>query len=328
MNKLVTIIIPVYNVEKHIIRCLNSVIKQTYKHLEILIIDDCGQDSSIILADRFISDNQNPNIKFRIIHHSKNLGVSQARNTGIKEAYGDYIYFLDSDDELQNDAIELLYNSLVTYDTDFSFGNNSIIQQNGKKEIRNKIYSNFIGEKQHILTSYLQGKWYNVAWNKLVKKDFLLENKLFFPVGYLHEDELWSFKLAVCANKMSIVHKSLYNYYINEGSIMHQDPVKRMLQYVDLLSLMKDYIKEKELLSNNDVSRFFLLKIVSLTVILSNKQVLTSRNMQAIKNLCYFDLYNLYCDKVISFKEMIAYLYLSIPFPFTILYYRLISFFS
>ena len=101
----VSIIIPIYNVEPYIERCLQSVVSQTYPYFECILIDDCGNDRSMPFAEQFIQ-NYSGEIHFRILRHENNCGLSSARNTGMKAANGDYIYFMDSDDAITPECIE------------------------------------------------------------------------------------------------------------------------------------------------------------------------------------------------------------------------------
>ena len=108
MKQLITIVIPVYNVESYISDCLQSVMRQTYKGpLECILVDDCGTDKSIEIAQNMIAEYNGP-IEFKVLHHEHNRGVSAARNTGIDAAKGDYVCFLDSDDWISDDCIEKL----------------------------------------------------------------------------------------------------------------------------------------------------------------------------------------------------------------------------
>jgi len=110
----VSIIIPVYNVSEYIERCLNSVMMQNYKHIEIVIVNDCTPDNSIEKVKSFLD--ANTKYPVRLIHHDENLGLSAARNTGVKSASGEYVYFLDSDDEITPDCIYKLVNLIEKYD--------------------------------------------------------------------------------------------------------------------------------------------------------------------------------------------------------------------
>ena len=108
MKFMISIVIPIYNVEPYILECLQSVDKQTIgDDIECILVDDCGTDNSVLVAEDFIKSYEG-RVHFTLIHHQKNGGLSAARNTGIHAAHGEYLYFLDSDDTIKNNCIELL----------------------------------------------------------------------------------------------------------------------------------------------------------------------------------------------------------------------------
>ena len=122
MNNIkVSIIIPIYNVEPYIERCIISVLNQSYKNIEIIIINDCTPDKSIELINKLLNNKYSSTENIHILNHEKNKGLSAARNTGIMNATGDYLYFLDSDDSITHDCIEVLVNAL-SLNIDFVIG--------------------------------------------------------------------------------------------------------------------------------------------------------------------------------------------------------------
>ena len=175
----ITIIIPVYNVEPYIEDCLKSVASQTYKgDIECIIVNDCTPDNSCAVIDRFINKYDGA-IEFKLLHHTVNRGLSAARNTGIDAATGDYIYFLDSDDEITPDCIELLAAPLEKEKYDFVIGDYIIIGH--KKEIPpllledNKMYKG-----EYIKKTFFTSQWYVMAVNKLCNIEFARKEKLYF----------------------------------------------------------------------------------------------------------------------------------------------------
>lgn len=214
----VSVIIPVYNVEPYIADCLHSVMAQTYAgELECIIVDDCGKDDSIAIAEREVSAYKG-NVDFRIIHREQNGGLSAARNTGIRQATGDYLYFLDSDDEITFECIELLADKAASLHPDFVIGGYRVTGTDKKYPSLNLPDGTFL-QGEGIIKTYSQGKWYMMAWGKLVNRKFLAGNNLYFKEGLLHEDELWSFQLACLAQSMAVVNEETYVYKVREGSI-------------------------------------------------------------------------------------------------------------
>lgn len=216
----VSIIIPLYNVEKYINECLTSVSTQTFfeGEIECIIVDDCGTDDSVTIVETYIARYRGP-ISFILLHHDKNKGLSEARNTGLKAATGDYVYFLDSDDKITDDCIEDLVQPLKSFEFDFVFANHEVMCNWSDMNLVLSISEGSYLTKEEVINSYHNG-WFATAWNKLVRKDLLINNKLFFEPGILHEDELWSFKLACVARNMYVLNERTYIYYMRSGSIM------------------------------------------------------------------------------------------------------------
>ena len=197
----VSIIIPIYNVESYIIECLESVFSQTYKDIEVIVVDDCGTDNSMLLVQQFVSTHDSST--FIIIHHDKNKGVSAARNTGIKAATGEYLYFLDSDDYLTPDCIESFVSLAMKYNRpDGVFGSATQFPWNWTLSCTTTDKPNIPEYTDNIswIRKSLKEDLINLLpitpWNKLVRKDFIITNNLYFKEGIIHEDNLWNWHLA------------------------------------------------------------------------------------------------------------------------------------
>ena len=220
MNIKVSIIIPVYKVEDYIEKCIYSVINQTYCNIECILVDDCSPDKSIEKVKEIIS-NYSGNIKFKIITHEKNKGLSAARNTGIKESTGDYIYFMDSDDYIISECIEIMVRLQEKYP------HVELIQAGAicnlefldieKKDIPFEYTENRRWIKTTLLERYLLPL---TSWNKLIKKEFIIKNNLYFKEGIIHEDELFNFYLAKYLSSIAICKINTYVYVSRDNSIM------------------------------------------------------------------------------------------------------------
>lgn len=222
----ISIIIPVYNVRDYITECLVSVSEQTYtQNVECLIVDDCGQDDSILLAQAFI-DGYEGDIDFRILRHERNRGLSAARNTGIVNARGTYVLFVDSDDTIMPDCLFHLMNVAHRYPAAEIVAAGAETNWKGleKQFTMEKPFPDYADNPQWIArTMLMRGGKDGIpvtAWNRLVKKDFLLEHKLLFREGILHEDELWNFMLAQEVKHMAFCKHDTYFYRIRPQSIM------------------------------------------------------------------------------------------------------------
>ena len=246
----VSIIIPIYNVAEYIEQCLLSVFHQTYSNIEVIIVDDCGNDNSIQLVETFlnnISDN-----RYRIIHHPNNLGLSAARNSGIKEATGDYIYFIDSDDFITTDCIETFVEVIKQYpDSDVVFGSAVFFPNNwggfclNVKSTKIPSYSN---NKRWINSAFFQNDFLPVtAWNKLVSKVFITKNNLFFKEGRVPEYQIWYLMMANACTQLAFNKNDTYFYRNNPKGIMHNYGIKEMNSEITII---------KECLSHINFSYF------------------------------------------------------------------------
>jgi len=228
----VSIIIPVYNVSAYIERCIDSVIGQTYKDIECILVDDCTPDNSIELIEAKLAA-YSGNVTFKILHHEKNKGLSGARNTGIEASTGDYLYFMDSDDEITEKCIELLTNLSFNYTgVDIVQGSSDVFEGrslNKKYHISKSVpefSDNHFWLKKNMLESE---KIPLTAWNKLIKRDFLLNGALFYKEGIIHEDEHWNFFAAKKVSSMAFCRIPTYRHFIREGSIMTSTDRKKSI---------------------------------------------------------------------------------------------------
>ena len=223
----VSVIVPVYNVAKYIERCFDSIASQSYpsKDIECIFVDDCGLDNSIELLQQKL-DSYSGGIDFWIIKHDKNKGLSAARNSGTKAASGEYIYYLDSDDEITNNCINYLVELSKKYrDVDIVQGN-TIIYPKSKpgsnwRDILQSNFPEYSNDNLWIKERFFESPRIPVnAWNKLIRKDFLFKNNLFFQEGIIYEDELWMFFVAKKVSDIAFSEEYCYVHYFVPGSIM------------------------------------------------------------------------------------------------------------
>lgn len=217
----VSIIIPIYNVEAYIMQCLQSVVNQTYTNIECILVDDSTPDNSMAICESFLTTYSGP-IEFKIIHHKRNRGLSAARNTGTNAAQGEYIYYLDSDDEITPDCIESLVAETIKYpDVEMVVGNRRCEPGpdfDTPDCLKVEKYStDNIWFKYNL---YLHDTCLPVvAWNKLIKATFLSINEISFKNGILAEDQLWSFYVAKKIHKVATTPNVTYIYHPTPQSI-------------------------------------------------------------------------------------------------------------
>jgi len=259
----ISIIIPVYNVEPYIQECLESIINQTLTDgLECIMVDDCGQDSSIAIAERIIAD-YHGNIKFSIINHPFNKGLSGARNTGLKAASGDYVCFVDSDDKLSPDCIEKLTEPLRSAKYDMVIGDYCV--DGGDDVFMHLSLPEGEYSRRDVIAALKRNNlWYPMAWGKLYKKQFLLDNGLFFCEGILNEDELFSSELACVIKTMyCLPDANTYIYKVRDNSIMTSSKYERRLESCQkILSEMYRFLEQRGL-KNHSVCNDLLYYLFS-----------------------------------------------------------------
>lgn len=225
----VSIIIPIYKVEAYIKRCIESVCNQTYSNLEVILVNDATPDCSIEVANSVIENSSRSDI-FKIINHDQNKGLSGARNTGIEHSTGDYIFFIDSDDELEdNDSIELLANCLMENNADVAIGNYRGIKDEGSyisKYNKKALYSD-----GSLIEAFVSGDIPVTAWNKLISRKLFNEG-LQFKEDILNEDELFSYQMLFMNPTVVMLGDVTYKYYIRQGSIMTSFNENRLISPV------------------------------------------------------------------------------------------------
>lgn len=221
-NPDVSIIIPVYNVEKYVGECLESVINQVMDfQVECILVDDCGQDNSMSIAENIISRYDGP-IEFRILKHKKNCGLSAARNTGIRAAIGKYIFFLDSDDIITSDCLDLLYKVTLEHpDVNIVTGDLQTFPQKDKfswMSLSGKDFPEYTSDKEWIKRKFLFD-FPIISWNKLYLRQWVVDNSLFFREGILHEDNYWAALAYPFVCSLGCVGKVTYLYRQRDDSI-------------------------------------------------------------------------------------------------------------
>jgi len=207
-------------------RCLESVINQTHDNFECIIVDDASPDDSITKCEKLIA-NYHGAISFVILHHEQNRGLSAARNTGTNAASGDYVFYLDSDDEISPDCIEKMVQPILKDPTiEMVLGNHATYIQSEKQAPVKQTETRFhVGDYNSIkkvrdLFYNTKGGYGGNAWNKLIKKEFLQQNKLYFMEGVNWEDMIWSFFTVKYLKHLYIIPDVSLFYYIRPKSIM------------------------------------------------------------------------------------------------------------
>jgi glycosyltransferase, group 2 family protein len=202
----VSVIVPIYNVEKYLEKCINSLLSQTLEDIQIILVNDGSKDNSGNIAKEYEKNN-----KDRVIYVEKeNGGLSDARNYGLKYATGDFIAFLDSDDYIEKNAYEEMYNKVIEENADY-------VECDFIWEFPNKIRvdKQYPYKNKKEMLSFVRV----VAWNKLIKRQLITDNNLEFPKGLRYEDVEFTYKLIPFINKFAYVDKPFIHYVQRKGSI-------------------------------------------------------------------------------------------------------------
>lgn len=239
---LVSIIVPMYNAEKYIENCLNSLLNQTYKNIEIILIDDGSTDNTLNIIDTLKKNEEN----IRVIRQ-KNCGVSHARNTGIKNSTGKYIFFIDADDWIDNETIETLVKIIKKENVDIVKCN--FVREKENKRIDNNILilenicNTSIPKSKYIDKLYPQlsnTNFFNVVWGQLINKDIIKE--LFDEQMAFGEDYLFNIQLYYNSNSIYIYNYTLYHYRANFNGINRNKNIKICKMKCDNLMYVYDMV--------------------------------------------------------------------------------------
>lgn len=239
-QELISVIIPVYNVERYLEKCVDSVLGQTYKVIEVILVDDGSTDRSSQICDEY--GNRDRRV---IVVHQKNGGLSAARNKGLSLATGDIIYFLDSDDFIVEDALETLYKNMMEYQADISIGNFARVMEGEVPKLSCADKASFCAEGEekfwNIYRDDLKGCSV-IACGKLYRKT--LWNTLRFPEGKCHEDEFVAHYLLDAARRVAYVSRPLYYYLVREDSITERTFHLKRLDAGDAFADRVRYFRE------------------------------------------------------------------------------------
>lgn len=225
---LISVIVPVYNVAQYLEKSIASIQQQTYQNLEIILVDDGATDESSHLCEQIAEQDERV-----LVYHKENEGLSQARNDGLKQAHGDYVIFIDSDDYIHPEMITNLYQQLVKEDADVSSCGVMNIYANSESPQTENQDDYFICDTETFLREYLIGeKIPGTICNKLIKKEIVAQ--LTFPKGLIYEDAYYHFDLIKVAKKYVVNTKPYYYYFHRGDSITTKTYAEKDLAYIDI----------------------------------------------------------------------------------------------
>lgn len=235
----ISVVIPIYNVEQFLDRCLKSVLNQSFIDFEVLCINDGTQDNSQSIIDEYVKKDS----RFKSFI-KKNGGLSDARNYGIQYVEGDYIFFLDSDDYIEPNCLEDLYNAVLQDNADLAMCGYNEVNYDGtinKQVINNKLLKQG-GFKNNL---DLLCNYPHCAWNKLYSKRFFKELNIRYPKGLFYEDVGTTPLIYLEANNISYINKPLINYVVNRPGNITTTVNKKIVEILDNLKIVNDYYINK-----------------------------------------------------------------------------------
>lgn len=246
----VSVIVPCYNVEKYITECLESILNQTLKEIEIIVLNDGSTDRTLEVIEKY----ETKDSRIRILSH-KNRGLGPTRNRGILESRGEYLAFVDSDDYISNDMLEILYNKAIKENADIVQGETAIFYEDSN--IKEKVRYNLENISDIKLSEnnreffykeyYFKRIYSHNAWDKIYNREFVLKYSLEFGDNkkIFAEDNWMQLQVLINFPKICFVHHICYHYRQQENSIMHQPKKNLVLRHGNMI---KDYV---ELIKNN-----------------------------------------------------------------------------
>ena len=314
MEELVSIVIPIYNVEQYLEECIKSVIMQTYTTLQIILVDDGSTDNSGEIADNFVKEDK----RIQVIH-KKNGGLSDARNYGIELATGKYITFIDSDDYVENTYIEKLYNAIKKNNTKVSQCN--ISKVNNQNEVIEEIGYNVneVKNTKKMLKEIYSQHWIEntVVWNKMYLTELFKDIR--YPIGKIHEDEFITYKILYNVKEIALVNEHLYNYRENVNSITRR---KFTLSKLDILEAFEERL---EFFKKNNEQQLHELTLIEYAKILIDYYIKCNEDLKLFGKQELLNKYRKIYVKLIKIKEYskIRKLKCTIDYISPLLYYNI-----
>lgn len=238
MNQpLISVIVPIYNVEEYLDRCVESIVNQTYKHLEIILVDDGSPDNCSQMCDEWAEKDN----RIKVVHKG-NGGLSDARNAGLRIATGEIVSFIDSDDWIELDMFEKMLNRMIDDDSDIASCGVKWVEEDGII-IRDVTSNDGVLDTQIAMKELLNdGKLKQHVWNKIYKYELIKD--IPFEKGKYHEDVFWSYQIVGRAGKVSVIKESFYNYVQRSNSIMGEGFSAKRLDALDANYLRCEYMKK------------------------------------------------------------------------------------
>ncbi len=265
--KKVSVIIPVYNVENYLEKCLDSLVNQTLKEIEIIVVNDGSSDNSQKIIDKYVKKYPNQVISI----NQENGGQGAARNTGISYASGEYIGYVDSDDYVEKNMYEEMYNKAKSENADIVICGNNIVSEDNE----------LLGQNDADI-QFLLGQM--AVWNKIYRRELIIKNKIEFRSKVWYEDLDFTMKVYFLSKKISYVNKYLYNYLLRNGSTMNNNNLERNLEIIQSIDSLLNFCKNKKIYKKN-VEEIEFISVYHAYIFAICRVLNTKNTMKSKKNV-------------------------------------------
>jgi glycosyltransferase involved in cell wall biosynthesis len=256
MKHTVSIIVPIYNVENYIERCVRSLFEQTLNNIEYVFVDDCSPDQSMAILHRLIKAYEQKGLTTKIISHEQNKGLPSARNSGLAAATGEYVFHCDSDDWMERDAIEQMYRMARAEEADIVWTDWYLSFEKNERHMQQQGSETPLDCIKGMLSGRLK---YNV-WNKLVRRSIYVENRITFPEGFGMGEDMTMIKTFAFARKVCYLPEALYHYIRMNMSAFTQTVSESYLeQILHNASQIITFLQERYGEKLNEELQFFKL---------------------------------------------------------------------
>jgi glycosyltransferase involved in cell wall biosynthesis len=288
---MVSVIVPVYQVSEYVERCIRSVMAQSYQDLECIIVDDCTIDDSIKKCEELIRTYDGP-VRFRMIHHDHNRGLSAARNTGTHEAKGDYLFYLDSDDYIAPDCIEKLVSAVLDDPTIEMVQGNCKMTDGSTESLLYRLDHSIktLTNEDARKEFYNNRNIYISVWNRLLKRSFVEEHHLYCREGIVFEDLLWVFYLMKYLRKACLCEDITYYYCLRQGSILVEAKPESVRCYPIMFNeILQNLTIDHEREEINGYLYYFIKRYVSYVKVVSEfKETIRLYEAKAKQHGCWY----------------------------------------
>ena len=254
----VSTIIPIYNVERYIERCVRSLFEQTLEDIEYIFVDDCSPDQSMTLLHKIIKEYEYKDLTIKIISHEQNKGLPGARNSGLAAATGEYVFHCDSDDWVEKEAMEKMYQAAQTNQADIVWCDWYLSFRENERYMQQK------GEETPMdcIKAMLSGRMKYNVWNKLVRRSLYLDNRITFPDGYGMGEDMTMIQLFAFAQKVCYIPVALYHYVrLNMSSFTQTNSDTHLSQVIHNANCTIEFLQNRYGVELEKELQFFKLNV-------------------------------------------------------------------